>query len=66
MIDPEGDGEEKSFVVYCDMTSFGGGWTMCYTTNGFVNMKSELSTSRTHGYRADCNHIPVSSICCKT
>lgn len=60
MINPTGDGDEKPFVVYCDMTSYGGGWTMCYTTYNFVNLKKELTTSPAHGYRVDCNNIPVS------
>ena len=60
MINPTGDRNKKPFVVYCDMTSFGGGWTMCYTTDNFVNLKTELTTNYAHGYRADCNNIKVS------
>ena len=41
------------------MTSFGGGWTMCYTADSHVNIMTELSTTDALGYRADCNNIPV-------
>ncbi|XP_028395737.1 uncharacterized protein LOC114519764 [Dendronephthya gigantea] len=62
LIDPDGDGQGKPFEVNCDMTSFGGGWTMCYTTDSHVNIKTELSTTPELGYRADCNNIPFTEV----
>ena len=56
----EPDGEGNSFEAFCDMASFGGGWTMCYTTDSNVDIKTELTTGVALGYRADCNNIPVS------
>jgi hypothetical protein len=60
LINPDGSG--KAIKVHCDMSSFGGGWTMCYTTDRHVNIKTELVTKPSTGYRADCNNIPVSML----
>ncbi|XP_046855532.1 LOW QUALITY PROTEIN: uncharacterized protein LOC124448617 [Xenia sp. Carnegie-2017] len=59
LIAPKG---QSAFKVYCDMDSFGGGWTMCYKTDNFVNLKNELKSTPRLGYRADCNHIPFNSV----
>lgn len=61
-IDPDGGNDDNAFKVYCDMTSFNGGWTMCYTTENRVDIKREVSSEIAYGidgYRADCNDIPV-------
>ena len=47
------------------MTSFGGGWTMCYTTDDHVDIKKEVSSEIAYGidgYRANCNDIPVNRL----
>ena len=57
----------KLFWVYCDMTSFDSGWTMCYSTDNLVNPKTEVTYNKelpygTDGYRTDCNNIEVNSL----
>lgn len=49
------------------MTSFGGGWTMCFSTNNVVNPKVEVTYDEmlpygTNDYRTDCNNIPVNEL----
>jgi len=37
----------NSFDVYCDMTSFGGGWTKIYRTNRLANFSDDWTTGNT-------------------
>ena len=64
-LDPDGGSHLNAFLTYCDMTSYNGGWTMCYTTDEYVKPKAEVTYSAqfpygSDGYRTNCNNISVS------
>lgn len=66
-LDPDGGSHLNAFLAYCDMKSFHGGWTMCYTTDDKAKPRTEVSYSSnfpygSNGYRTNCNNILFSEI----
>ena len=41
-LDPDGGSYSNTFLTYCDMTSYNGGWTMCYTTDEYAKPSVEV------------------------
>lgn len=66
-LDPDGGSHSNAFLAYCDMTSYNGGWTMCYTTDEYAKPKTEITYNPslpygTDGYRSNCNNVPFTEI----
>ncbi|KAJ1476646.1 hypothetical protein T484DRAFT_1824194 [Baffinella frigidus] len=58
-------GAEKAFRGWCDMDSFGGGWLVCYTSEGGVHMATETESDAefpADGYRSDCRDLPFNQV----
>ncbi|XP_066017603.1 uncharacterized protein [Pocillopora verrucosa] len=66
-LDPDGGSHSNAFLAYCDMTSYNGGWAMCYTTDEYIKPKTEVTYNAsfpygTVGYRSNCNNLQFTEI----
>ena len=57
---------DDPIAAYCDMTSWDGGWQMCYTDWKEVDLKNSLFDASfdfgNEGYRSDCSKTPFDEI----
>ena len=67
----EGGGEAEfpaggGLVGFCDMTTMGGGWLMCYTSSQHVDLANEYSYDFRNAYGAlsvsICHFVPLKQV----
>lgn len=61
LIDPDGPGSTSPFLVYCDMTTAGGGWTLVFNAGTSFDPKAAGQTDQT-GYMADATNLAFSTV----
>jgi hypothetical protein len=53
-------------VGFCDMTTMGGGWLMCYTSSQHVDLANEYSYDFRNAYGAlsvsICHFVPLKQV----